>query len=1054
MGEVKIYNASAGSGKTYSLAYEYVRNVIESPVLYRHILAVTFTNKATEEMKSRILSEINKLANGERTGYLRDLGRELGLSEEAIRSRATEARTYILHDYSHFAVLTIDKFFQRIIRSFIKELGIELNFNLELQTDTLLSEATDALIERISSDDKLRRWIFELVEERIDGNAAWNIKKNIEEIGTEIFREEYKAAPVALDRDRLREIVHRASAQAAEIEKRMGELARRATEIIDGAGLALGDFTGGSRSGVGYFYRVAAGEIGPYSKTTANLLEAESWHPKKGANNAGVEAVTPALRSLLGELCGIYDDNYRFLNSCRLLAGGLRDFALLADLARQVETLCREQNLMHISDTNDTLARLIAGNNDTPFIFEKVGNYYHRFMIDEFQDTSVKQWENFIPLLHNTLSEEPGTPVLLVGDVKQAIYRWRGGDWRILSSEVARRLATRPPRPLTTNWRSLPAVVEFNNEVIGSIVDADNAALDALTDKGLEQGDIGRPMHRQLHGALAAAYRDFRQECARDQQPGYVTLTTYPRRPGEPVVPPVVERIKALQDQGYAAGDIAILVRRNTEGSRIAQLLLEHKNSGADPGYCFDVVSSDSLQVGSADICSLVVACLRLAVNSDNTIARALFNRWFDRPFDAPLSPEDDRLFRHLRLLSPQEAFERIVLAFGLGDRERDVAYLQALHQQIVNFCTNSVADIPLFLKAWDDHGHKQPINIPPSRSAITVTTIHKSKGLAYPAVIIPFCNWSMTPVLNPTLWSSCEGTPFQELGRAPVRYEQKTAESLFSERYYQETVMSHIDNVNTLYVALTRAQNELHIMIPLQSRQRSGIHDLLLAALSGDAASGQARAGASLKGTYAEEPDREIARYAFGTPTRMTSGKTDPAEPLTRYATGETAGRVKLRLPSQRYTDEQESTPALSPRNFGILMHRAFEQSETREDIMRSVTLMERQSLLSPHEGALLREKIEAAFTNPLIRNWFEGDWDQVRNENEIISPQIHRPDRVMTKATRAVVVDYKFGMAHRTQHAAQIRAYMRLLQEMGYTEVEGYLWYVQLDDIEPVAV
>ncbi|MCM1250217.1 MAG: UvrD-helicase domain-containing protein, partial [Alistipes sp.] len=496
--QAEILNASAGSGKTYQLAYKYVHDVVEQPSLYRHILAVTFTNKATEEMKSRILKEIHLLASGGRSAYLDDLCRELGLNAETVRRRAAEARARILHDYSRFTVLTIDTFFQRILRAFIKELGIDLNYNIEIETASVLGRSTDTLIEAITDDEELLQWMIGFVEERIDEADKWDVRDGILKLGGELFKEKNRPTlSVARSKTELQRLVRRVTEHAEAAQRRMRETAAEAVAIIAGAGLTASDFKGKSTSFVHYFYKVAGGEIkAPTATVRKQSATTEGWC----AAGSPAEALVGQLRPLLGELCELYESSLRIRNTCSLLRENYRSFALLSDLYTQVQRLCDEQNMMLLTETKYLLSEFI-GHNDAPFIYEKAGSRFERFMIDEFQDTSVREWENFLPLLREAMSQCEKTSVLIVGDIKQSIYRWRGGDWRLLHEGAREALGAEKTevKNLGENWRSLPVVVEFNNRIIGRMVAADDAALDALLDDAAAAGKMGRAAAEQLH---------------------------------------------------------------------------------------------------------------------------------------------------------------------------------------------------------------------------------------------------------------------------------------------------------------------------------------------------------------------------------------------------------------------------------------------------------------------------------------------------------------------------------------------------------------------------
>ncbi len=1054
MGNVKIIGASAGSGKTYRLAYEYVRGVVADPTLYRHILAVTFTNKATEEMKSRILREIHLLAGGAESSYMADLQKHLGYTPEKIRSRAAEARKLILHDYSRFSVLTIDRFFQRLIRSFIRELGVEVNFNLELETDSLLSVAADTLIEDISSDDDLRRQLFLAARDRIEENKRWNIKEPLLGLGKELFGEEYQRA-----RDAASEGAETSSlieAIVAEGEKAQTDIVAKANEaagIIAVHGLAADDFKGKSRSLVPYLIKVAAGNPAPLSNPARDALESDdNWAHKDSPNKGLVESLIPVLRPLLEDIDRLYTENFRLMNSAGLLRENYRNFLLLSDLQKRVEQICAEENIMPISETNRMISRLVGGN-DTPFIFEKAGNYYSRFMIDEFQDTSGSQWDNFVPLLKNAIAEEEDTPVMLIGDIKQAIYRWRGGDWRILSHRVREEMGADrvEAETLGTNYRSMRRVVEFNNAVTGLVTEADNADLNVLIAEGLAKGAIDAAEAASLTDMMAEAYRDHAQKPQSDKEEGCVTITIYDRNEEGEYIPPVIEKIEELQSRGYAPGDIAVLVRSNTQGTQVAQMLLKHKHDNPGSPYCYDVITQEALTVGSAAVSRFIIACLTLAADRTDSIQRAVFNRWLDRPFGEMLTEEKNVFFARLAALSPEEAFEEIVMRYGLQDRTADIAYIQAIHEQINGFSSKQLADIPLFLKWWNEKGASASITMQGGEGgggAITVSTIHKSKGLQYKAVIIPYLSWTLSPGRD-IVWAE----PTEELGavgRLPINYKEQMSESFFAPGYYREQVMSHIDGMNMFYVAVTRAEEELHLMMSSNPRNsKNAIGSIVRRVLREGEDASVLMGGVS--GVRTAAAGGEV--MVFGSPVTPSAAEKRRDNTLKTYPTARPGARVKLRLPSARYFEDAEAE--LSPRDFGILMHKAFENASGAEDVRLAVDRMLAGALVSKAEHAHLTALIDRAFANPLVAGWFGGDWENVRNENDIVVPGdagVRRPDRVMLRGNTAVVVDYKFGRKTDTGYEKQLQNYMELLRGMGYTGVSGYIWYVQLDKIEPV--
>lgn len=1081
MGNVKLLKASAGSGKTYRLAYEYVRGVVAEPFMYRHTLAVTFTNKATEEMKRRILSEINDLANGRGTKYMGMLIRDLGFSAEEISRRAAQARSKILHDYSQFSVLTIDKFFQRIIRAFVKELGIDLNFNLELRTDTLLSSAADSLIDEISFNDKLRQWITGFIQERIAENKQWSIKEGLTELGSELFGEQYKrSSPLLASREKLEKIVSEYSSRAFAALEAMKVRGAEAIGIMQRHGLDVADFAYGKSGFANYFVKIASGNIEePVGRVQAALGSDEQWYSKNSAKKAAIIATIPELRPLLERICDDYEKNIAMFNTAELLRENFRNFAMLTDLSRKIEEKCTTEGIMPISETNAILNKLVSGN-DTPFIFEKAGNHFSRFMIDEFQDTSAMQWENFIPLLRNSLAQSPGEPVLLVGDVKQSIYRWRGGDWRILAREIEAEFGKVEIENMATNYRSLGNVVRFNNELIQACVDIDNDALNAELDEAVEKRTL-EPAHAgRLRDMLRNAYDGHRQNVPSRNDEGYVNVTYYSgessteyaqtsgvtnaakpysqtdRQEGkqsEPkAVPPVIERIEELQERGYAPSDIAILVRYNAEGMKVANMLLEHKKRNPGSRYSYDVVTQEALMINSSPAISFVCACLKLACTPDDRLNTALYNQWFGREFGIAPDKEESEFLATLRTLPPLEAFEHIVMRYDLGAKPEHATYLQAFEEQMIDFGKSTVADIPLFLKWWDENGSTQSVGMSDTGQAITIITIHKAKGLQYKAVIIPYCDWKLTPNSKTVLWSHGQGENISEAGVIPVKYKSKMKRSAFANDYFDELVLSHVDNINTLYVAATRAEEELHIMLPDPGKSPS---DKVGSLLEQSIVLTDARAKiGGMDGSVKLSGYGKVIE--FGTPLspRPTDSNSNTQTINVPFKSAGIAERLRIKYRASRYL-EDGATLSLTPRDYGILMHKVFESARSKEDIQHIIDGLVANGDIQEHESIQLSGMLADAFRNPVIESWFSGEWDVIRNENAIIVPRdpgMRRPDRVMIKGDTAIVVDYKFGLERQGPHTKQVRHYMNLLKEMGYAHTEGYIWYVSSGHVESI--
>ncbi len=711
-------------------------------------------------------------------------------------------------------------------------------------------------------------------------------------------------------KEELQKAIREAEKRSARARADMKAAAEKALEIMDRAGVCPTDFAGKSRSFAKYFSAIAAGDVKePTATARQRAASPDGW----AAKGSAAQAAAPELQPLLAEICDTFDRNRRLWSTLPLVKSTYRSYALLQDIYKRVRDLCEEEGIMLLSETKYILSRFVAGN-DAPFIYEKTGNRFERFMIDEFQDTSIREWENFVPLLQNAMSQSEDTSVLIVGDVKQSIYRWRGGDWRILQQGVRKALgdADTELRILSDNYRSLPRIVEFNNTAMARVVERDNADLDAALLKAAERGSLSRSGYDDLRGTLRSAYEGHAQTPRRkSRNEGYVRIETFEQ------TPPLVECIESIIARGYSYNDIMILYRKASDGLRTARILLEYKRRN----NTFNIMTQDALIVGNAPVSSFVTSVMRLSQDPNDTISRAVMNDYLGRDYDAPLAEDDRATLARISQLTPEEAFEKIVLEYRLDLRHDEIAYLQALHEQIAAFCAAKVADIQLFLAAWDEKGSAKALSVEKSDSTIELTTIHKSKGLERKVVVIPYCNWSLDPAVNDNIvWAAPDekGDPLASVGRFPVEYKSAMSDSIFSDEYYREKVYSHVDNVNMLYVALTRAKEALYVFIPRTERHNTG--RLLWEAVRQDA-----------------DPS---------TPERVEYGAPEPPEPenkksdgvrsalLEEYPTSD--ARMTLRLPSQRYFED--GAASLAPRNTGILMHGILNEATDAADAERRI--------------------------------------------------------------------------------------------------------------------
>ncbi len=1053
-----IVPASAGSGKTYRIAHEYIYDVLRDRLnddglpyfdrsFYKRILAVTFTNKATEEMKSRILKEIHLLASGQKSDHLADLMSETSLDETTLRKRAKIVRSLILHDYSHFTVLTNDTFFQRILRAFIRELGIDMNFSTELDSTPILTKSVDALIKNISNNDELRRWLEELTEERISDGERWDIRGAITALNGELFKESTKdIIKNSKDKELLKKAIRNFASVVGEHRKTFMAKGEAALRAISSRGYSHDDF---KLKFTKIFEKVATGTLDKITDATLRHLDDSptEWFNKGKA--------TPDLISLAEELQSMFVDIYNdylnlqtLENTHRILARNFRGFALLRDLQKNVEDICREENSMLLSETKHAIAGFIS-ESDAPFIYEKVGNYFDKFMIDEFQDTSSKEWNNFLPLLRNAMAQSNDTSVLIVGDVKQSIYRWRGGDWRILGGEIDQNLTDSERVPLKNNWRSLPYIVEFNNSLFTSVIERENARLNTRLDEADRANRISKECKAELYDTLRRAYTDHEQTPRRKHSNnGYISITA-PAESGEDMVnksgiPLYVERIKEILERGFLPRDITILVRKNSEGMDIAEELLYYRNWFPKKLW-FEITTEEALSLASSSAVKLIIAVMRLAINRNDTTSLVQYNHLHNQNlFGAMFDDEEIKFLDSIRMMSPEEAFNHITIRYA-DDLVGETAYILALHEHITRFSAGKVADLNLFDKWWREKGDGLSVRVERSDRAIEILTVHKAKGLENKIVIMPRCSWSLEPLdssgyVSNIVWSkAAPNEHLNNIGTFPVSFNRSVGESLFADGYFRETVYTCVDALNMLYVATTRAKEQLHIFLP--NRRRGNTIDSLLLDIYGE--------------KMQQLESRNYRHYEIGTfdKPEPDSKESKGVETILIKEHSVSPVALKLRTSASRYFADEATE--LTPRSMGILLHRVFEEAATRDEIFATIDEMAINGELNGEELTSLKEQITTTLDNSVAGEWFDGSWEKLYRERNIIRPgnTSKRPDRVMTRGKEAVVIDYKFGEESNI-YKKQIADYMHELQKMGYTDTKGYIWYVptgKIVQIEP---
>ena len=1072
MSNLIVYKASAGSGKTFRLAAEYIKLVIHTPLSYKRILAVTFTNKATAEMKGRILEELKRIADGEKTPMFAIVCEETRLNPDIVTKRAKEALSNILHDYSRFSVSTIDSFVQRIIQALLWEIGQQGGADIRLDFNPVLERAADIMLDESVDNPGLFQWLQSMGESQLEAGKSWDIRGGLINLGKQLFSESFRLMnPDEIksftDKERVNALKTELNGMVGSISNQLKEIGNDALRTISESGFDEKSFAYGSTGIFGFFEKCATHDFGeqlpPLDSVRVRKAfdnpTGEEWvkaeDRKNGIKFAQMSGIiSTKLHPNLLNLFDTIEKSEAQYNSARLVLRNLDSLAILSDLWETIRKLSTDEGFMLLADSGPLLREFVK-ESDAPFVYEKVGTRFDSFMIDEFQDTSVIQWQNFKPLIENSLAQDNFS--MVVGDVKQAIYRWRNGDWRILSSGLEGDFASLGVsyKPLDVNRRSLPAVINFNNLFFISA----SRILKELTDEMVNCAEF----YHDFGEEFSQAYDNVIQKESRiDEGTGYVEVNFIPNDDksfNDNLKEYLPALISDIQKRGYKAGDIAILVRSNKDGQDLANMLLSHKQSNPDAFGSFDVVSQEGLLLVSSLAIRLCVAAIRTTYQPYDSITRACLAEglnalnsdkgipWHEFFSGDQLKAEVEWL-KGFRTRPVQAVFEAIISRYGLLNSKKELAYISELHEQILNLSRKGPNDVGRFLEWWDDDGVKLALTMPDSENAITITTIHKSKGLQFPIVILPHGDWPFSPPgKKPLIWVDSDQKPFDNLPKYPIYSGKDSIKSYFAKPIIEDEMQVLVDNLNLLYVAFTRAENELYAFCPLKkedSKITSTSPLIKKVLLSLDPS--------SMASSETDSNGNPVLNYRMGNRDGYNERKKAKGENLSwileNYPAGETKAIVKQRLESTDFFSESSANYMVSI-NYGKMMHTLFSRIKYASDIDNALYSMQMDGLIDEKQKGELKGKLDQLLALKPYSSWFSDEWS-IRNEASVITPEgsTYRPDRVMIKENEVIIVDYKFGAESESYHK-QIQRYSNLLQKMGYSKIAGYLWYVDSEKL-----
>ena len=1057
-----IYRASAGSGKTFTLALEYIKLLILSPDAYRHILAVTFTNKATGEMKERIMSCLFGIANSlpSSNEYMRRLAEEFPqYDEEKIRHRADIALKKILHDYTHFKIQTIDAFFQTILRGLAKELELSGDIEITLDSKKLLEDSVNKLIKRLTPTSAEMGWLVEYIEEHLANDKSWKVRDTIKRFAENIIKEEYQERGAVL-RQQIEEnngallADYRKAVRKIEedIVARTKKLGNRFFEIAEVNALSVDDFAGKSRGGLwGFFGKLREGTL--VEITDKSTMQKCIDAPEKVSKKLSAAECNEIVALILSNR-KMYDEEQKMLNSCELSLTRFHQLRLLNSIARTLQEENNRENRFLLAQTTYLLSKMIE--NSTAFIFEKIGGEINHIFIDEFQDTSKLQWQCFKVLLEEVMSRS--SKHLIVGDVKQSIYRWRNSDWNILNN-IEREFPAGTydnygNQQGTTNFRSERRVIEFNNALFTKATEIiRNSYYDKL---GTRLED------------LVKAYSDVAQSIPeRRSNSGYAEVRMIEANDVTLKDAMLEETMLTLEElllrHNVRPGNITILLREKKYAPKIAALFNERFAQ-----YNFSIVSDEAYKLSSSSAIVLLIAALRYIATPEDKInivhLFTLYNKeilkkevstaelFMERDYLSLLPEKVVEELQMLRQMPLYELLERLIFILELNRIEGAEPYIYSFLDQVSNFIDKGATDIKEFVKLWDDELCEKTIPAGETES-VRITTIHKSKGLEFHTVIVPFATWKLTgevhtPLKERILWCKPNEEPFNGLDLLPIEFSSKMQNSIYDKEFNNEYLFQLVDNLNLLYVASTRASKNLFIISDAKSK-KDNIGHLLLNLIDKLGLEG---------GKYDDE--KKCFVYGDIMPSVDKEEKSD--NPFTTKPQKES---IELKSFDNRLTFRQSRNLArfltrekaeeerLENLIRGEIMHNLLSRLTTGAEIEREMKRMQFEGLISSEEEYdYIKNLIEGAIALPDAKDWFSGKY-KLFNECTILfkegdKHQQRRPDRVMVYGKEATVVDFKFGRKN-DEYKKQVKEYIHLLQQMGYENVNGYLWYVTKNEI-----
>jgi ATP-dependent exoDNAse (exonuclease V) beta subunit len=1078
-----IYDASAGSGKTYTLVKEYLKIILVASKndAYRNILAITFTNKAVHEMKSRIVGSLSEFAKEEPNQKALDLMHDLingkrkidnpeewieepiGLSIVQIKFKSQQIIKHIIHNYAAFDISTIDKFTHKVIRAFAHDLGLPMTFEVTLDTENLLVEAVDAIIAQAGEDETLTKLLIDFTMEKTDDDKSWDISREILETGRLVLNENNRNEITHFQDKTIEEFVEikkKLIEACKDLERQTIVFAEEALALIEKNGIDVKSFSRGTFPN--HINSIQQGKFNPKNKMF-HVFEDIAIN-KTAKDKAIIENLIPEFLQILTKVYATFEK----INFYKAFLKNITPLSLLNTVSNELAKIQQEQNVLSISEFNAIIHREIQ-NQPAPFIYERLGERYRHFFIDEFQDTSEMQWQNLIPLIDNALAGQDDFGVkgtlMIVGDPKQSIYRWRGGKAeQFIELSKNKNPFSNPDKRLEhldKNYRSYSRIIQFNNDFFKLL---SNEFVD-LDYKDLYENHSGQKTNTKTGGYVNISFipkvekADINLESLVDDDALDKT---------ELFVAATLDTIHKVMDEGFLYKDIVILTRKRSQGIAIANFLTEKG---------IPLLSSETLMIQNATEVRLIINLLKYLKNSSDLEAKANFLQYLGQNSQNHLPVHDfiaqginqkqeadfenwlmtfnvELSFQNIRKKSLYEAVEIIVSKFlahqttkgGASSFEKNYqdtsvaspatgvgnAYVQYFLDIVLERDIRNQAGISDFLSFWDKNGEKFSIPSPEGTNAVRIMTIHKSKGLEFPVVIFPFAEEDYNRKPQDKLWLGAEE---EEFGLAKVLIDNSSAVESYgsaaAEVYNQKKQEELLDNINVLYVALTRAEEQLYIISSVNLSRNGDFPKNNMSSFFTNYINSE--------GLFQENQ----LNYHFGNEAKLSISMqhvdTSKVIPMVDKILDPKNIKIAQRESLMWGTHQQEAI------EYGNVIHEILSFIKINDDIELAVAKAIENGLITFIQKDTVNTTICEIVNHPELVQFFE-EGNEILNEQTIIQKEggIIKPDRmVLTNNNEVLLLDYKTGV-HQAKYKQQLDNYQKAIELMGYKVLKKALIYI----------